>query len=109
MVFARTIALTAMVLSACASVELGRDFDLAAFDAKVARGVTTQAEVRSWLGAPAGVGAAVETSGERLQQWTYYRGEGRFPSMKDAQFKMLQIKFDERGVVRSYNFSGEGK
>jgi hypothetical protein len=105
----KATAVAAIALSACASVELGRDFDLAAFDAKVARGVTTQTEVRSWLGAPVGVGAAVESSGERLQQWTYYRGEGRFPGMKDAQFKMLQIKFDERGVVRSYNWSGEGK
>jgi len=103
----RAIAAVALLLvSACATVEVGRDFDLAAFEAKVQRGATTQSEVRSWLGAPAGVGASIEVTGERFEQWTYYRGEGRFPDMSGARFKMLQVKFDQRGVVRSYNFSG---
>jgi hypothetical protein len=98
-----------LLVSACATVEVGREFDLKAFDARVRRGATTQAEVRSWLGAPAGVGASVESTGERYEQWTYYHGEGRWPGLKGADFKMLQIKFDERGVVRAYNWSGEAQ
>lgn len=96
-----------LLLSACASVEVGRAFELSVFDAKARRGVTTQAEVRAWIGAPAGVGVAVESSGERYEQWTYYHGEARFPGMADARVKILQIKFDQRGVVHAYNWSGE--
>jgi len=98
-----------LVLSACATVEVGREFDLAAFDRKVQRGVTTQTEVRAWLGAPASVGVSVEPSGERYQQWTYYHGEGRFPRMAGARLDLLQVKFDARGVVRAYNWSGESR
>ena len=104
----KTIACAALfLLSACASIELGREFDPAAFDAKVVRGKTTRDDVRAWLGAPAGVGAAIESDGERLEQWTYYRAEGHLPGMKDARFKMLQIKFDRGGAVRSYNWSAD--
>ena len=97
------------VLCACGTVRMGQDFDLAAFAAKVQRGTTTQAEVRAWLGAPTGVGVSVETGGARYEQWTYYSGEGHLPSMADARLKVLQIKFDQAGVVRAYNWSGEQK
>jgi hypothetical protein len=98
-----------LLVSACATVEVGREFDLKAFDARVQRGVTTQAQVRSWLGAPSGTGASIESTGERYEQWTYYHGEGRWPGLRGAELKLLQIKFDERGVVRAYNWSGEAK
>jgi hypothetical protein len=100
------IAVLLPLLSACATVEVGREFDLKAFDAKVQRGVTTRAEVRAWLGAPSGTGTSVESTGDRHEQWTYYHGEGRFPGMKGTEFKMLQVKFDQRGVVRAYNWTG---
>jgi hypothetical protein len=29
------------------------------------------------------------------------------PKMSDAQLKLLQIKFDQKGVLRAYNWSGE--
>lgn len=96
-----------LLVSACTTVNVGRDFDLSTFDAKVQRGVTTQSEVRGWLGAPVGVGTAVEASGERYQEWNYYFGKVRIPGAKDSQVKLLQIKFDEGGVVRSYNWSDE--
>jgi hypothetical protein len=98
-----------LLLTSCATVEVGHEFDLSAFDAKVQRGVTTQADVRAWLGAPTGSGVHVDSGGERFQEWTYYHGEGRLPGMKNLKVKMLQIKFDQRGVVRAYNWSGEGK
>ena len=39
-----------LALSACASVEVGRKFDLATFDSRVQRGVTTRAEVEAIRG-----------------------------------------------------------
>jgi hypothetical protein len=96
-----------LLVSACTTVRVGSDFDLSAFDAKVQRGVTTQADVRGWLGAPAGVGVSVDTSGERYEEWNYYHGTVRIPGSADSHVKILQIKFDQRGVVRGYNWSGE--
>ena len=97
------------MLGACSTVQVGRNFDLGVFASKVQRGVTTQAQVRGWLGTPTGVGEAVETSGERFDEWSYYYGEGQLPNMPDARLKILQIKFDQAGIVRGYNWSGEGK
>jgi len=101
--------LFAAMLSACASVTIGRDFDLRTFQTKVERGVTTQAQVRGWLGAPASTGANVDAGGERFDEWTYYYGAGRLPNMPDARLKILQLRFDRQGVLRSYNWSGEGQ
>ncbi len=98
-----------LLLSACSTVQLGREFDLSIFQAKVQRGVTTRSEVRAWLGAPAGVGAAVEVSGDRYEEWTYYSGAGELPDMKDARMKMLQIKFDQGGIVRAYSWTSDKK
>jgi len=106
---AKIVAPMLLLLCACSTVQVGQYFDLEAFGAKVQRGVSTQADVRGWLGAPTGVGISVESSGDRYQQWTYYHGEGHLPSMADARFQLLQIKFDQAGVVRSYNWSGEPK
>ena len=99
--------LVAILLSACSTVEVGQNFDLSAFQAKVQRGVTTQQDVRAWLGAPAGVGTSVETSGERFEQWTYYSGSGDLPDMKGARLKLLQVKFDQQGVVRAYDWTSD--
>jgi hypothetical protein len=107
---AKTIILVPLLLAACSSVvQLGRDFDPAAFDAKVQPGVTTQSDVRSWLGAPTGVGVSVEASGERYDKWTYYHAEGEFPGMKSTRMKFLEIKFDRQHIVRAYNWSGDQK
>jgi hypothetical protein len=96
-----------LLVSACTTVRVGRDFDMATFQAKVQRGVTTQADVRGWLGEPAGTGVTVDTSGERYQEWHYYHGNVRIPGSEDSRVRVLQIKFDQRGVVRGYNWSGE--
>ena len=95
-----------LLVSACTTVRVGRDFDAAAFDGKVQRGVTTQAEVRTWLGEPAGIGVSVDTSGERYAEWNYYYGTVRIPGSAESRVKVLQIKFDQRGLVRGYNWSG---
>lgn len=96
-------------LSGCGTVQIGKDFELRTFESKVQRGTTTQAQVRGWLGAPATVGVAVDTSGERFDEWIFYYGEGQLPSSQDARLKILQIKFDQQGIVRGYNWSGEGR
>ena len=101
------IPLLLLAASACTTVRIGRDFDLAAFDAKVQRGVSSQSDVRGWLGEPNGVGTTVDTAGDRYQEWHYYYGTVRIPGSEDSRVKMLQIKFDQRGVVRGYNWSGE--
>lgn len=101
------VLLTAMILlSACSTVRVGKDFDMHVFQSKAERGVTTQGQVRGWLGAPASSGIAVDTGGERFEEWTYYFASGRLPNMADSELKLLQIKFDKHGIVRGYNWSG---
>ena len=105
-----TIAVSlAILLSACGTFQVGGDFDLAAFQSKVRRGETTQAEVQRMLGAPDGTGVSVETGGERYTQWTYYYGSGSLSGPSNARVKLLQIKFDSSGVVRAYNWSTDSR
>lgn len=101
------LAVAAALLAACGSVQIGRDFDAGVFDSRVQRGATTRDEVRAWLGAPANTGVAVDANGERDEEWTYYSGQGSLPGLADATFKMLQVRFDSNGRVRSYSWSGE--
>jgi outer membrane protein assembly factor BamE (lipoprotein component of BamABCDE complex) len=99
------ILLSILLLSACGSVKLGRDFDVGVFAAKLEQGVTTQDQVRSWLGEPTSVGVSLATDGERFDEWDYYYAEGEMADMSTAKVKLLQIKFDKQGKVRSYNWS----
>ena len=93
------------LLAACSTVRVGQDFDLRAFETRIERGVSTQNQVRAWLGVPTGTGVSVDTGGERFEEWTYYSASGRLPDMAGAKGKMLQIKFDKQGIVRGYNWS----
>jgi outer membrane protein assembly factor BamE (lipoprotein component of BamABCDE complex) len=104
-----TITMSLLLLSGCGSFQVGGNFDLAAFQSKVRRGQTTQAEVQRMLGAPDGTGVSVETGGERYSQWTYYYGSGNLSGPSNARLKMLQIKFDASGVVRAYNWSANSR
>lgn len=92
-------------LGACASVKVGRDFDVGVFAAKLEQGVTTQTQVRSWLGEPTSVGVSLAADGERFDEWDYYYAEGEMSDMSTAKVKILQVKFDRQGKVRSYNWS----
>ncbi len=93
------------ILAACSTVQVGQDFDLRIFETKIERGVSTQNQVRAWLGAPTGMGVSVNTDGERFEEWIYYSASGRLPDFADAKMKILQIKFDKQGIVRGYNWS----
>lgn len=97
--------LSILLLSACGTVKMGRDFDVGVFAARIEQGVTTQSQVRSWLGEPASVGVSLATDGERFDEWAYYFAEGEMADMSAAKVKILQIKFDKQGKVRGYNWS----
>jgi outer membrane protein assembly factor BamE (lipoprotein component of BamABCDE complex) len=94
-----------LLLSACGSVRMGRDFDVGVFATKIEQGVTTQDQVKSWLGEPTSVGVSLATDGERSDEWAYYFAEGELTDMSKAKIKILQIKFNKQGKVRSYNWS----
>lgn len=95
-----------IVLTACATtVEIGKEFDAAGFDAAVQLGVTTQADVRALLGEPVATGVVVNEKRERFTRWVYYFGTGTAPRLRDAKFSMLEIRFDKREVVQAYNWS----
>jgi outer membrane protein assembly factor BamE (lipoprotein component of BamABCDE complex) len=103
------VVLSILLLSACGSIKLGRDFDVGVFAAKIEQGVTTQDTVRSWLGEPTSVGVSLDTGGERFDEWAYYYAEGEMADMSAAKLKILQVKFDKQGKVRSYNWSASRK
>lgn len=107
----RLMLLTALfaALTACATVQMGQDFDLQAFKSQVVRGRTTQAQIQQWLGSPKSTGIAVDTNGQKFDQWTYFYGKGKLNRMKQARLKILQVKFDQEGIVRGYNYSTEVK
>jgi outer membrane protein assembly factor BamE (lipoprotein component of BamABCDE complex) len=100
-----SILFAVLLLSACNTVQLGRDFDVGVFAAKVEQGVTTQSQVRNWLGEPTSVGISLGVDGARFDEWAYYYGEGELADMSTAKVKILQVKFDAQGKVRGYNWS----
>ena len=97
--------LSILLLSACGTVKMGRDFDVGVFATKIEQGVTTQDQVKSWLGEPTSVGVSVAADSEPSDEWSYYFAEGELTDMSKAKIKMLQIKFNKEGKVRSYNWS----
>ena len=103
------ISILALLLAACSTVQVGMDFDMRAFETKVERGVSTQSQIRAWLGEPRGTGINVDTNGEQFDEWTYYFAAGKLPNMSGATVKTLQIKFDRQGIVRGYNWSASGQ
>jgi len=94
-----------LLLSGCATVQFGHDFDIGTFDAKVERNVTTRADVKMWLGAPSSRGHSVTANGKRYEKWGYYYGKGKLPKLGNATLKILEVEFDPQGVVQSYNWS----
>ncbi len=100
----------ALLLSACSTtIQVGNDFDAAAFTNKIERGITTRDQVRSWFGSPTNTGVSMETDGRSFDEWTYYFAAGRLPNMSNPNMKLLQIKFDRQGVVQGYNLSTSGQ
>ena len=96
--------LVGLLLVGCTTVQFGRDFEIARFDSEVKVGTTDQAGVRALLGAPVSTGISLE-NGERLVEWIYYYGDGKLSNLSEARFKLLQVRFDAAGRVRSFNWS----
>jgi len=94
-----------ILLSACGTVQVGRDFDITAFESTAKVGETSKAQVIKLLGSPKSIGVMQEKSGERFDEWLYFFGTGRMPGMRDVGIKILQIRFDQAGKLRSYNWS----
>jgi outer membrane protein assembly factor BamE (lipoprotein component of BamABCDE complex) len=94
-------------VSACTTVQFGRDFDPKQFEARVERGITTRDQVRQWMGAPVSRGAGQNDQGQRYEEWSYYYGHGSIANMQDANLKILQVRFDLQGRVTSYSWTGE--
>jgi len=95
------------LLGGCASFQFGNDFNLTRFASNIERGATTQDEVKQWLGAPQSTGVVVNSNGEKLQRWVYFYGKGKLGDMNNAHMKTLEVQFDDNGVVKAYNWSGE--
>jgi len=95
----------ALLLGGCGTFQVGRDFDVGTFSARIERGVSTQAQVRGWLGEPTSMGVSMEADGTSFEQWSYYFAEGEMSDMSKAKLKLLQIKFDKSGKVNSYSWS----
>lgn len=111
-VISRTTPVLAAVflLTACSTtVQVGNDFDVSSTSKKIERGMTTQSQIRSWLGSPTNTGVSVETDGRSFDEWTYYFAAGRLPNMSNPNMKLLQLKFDKQGVVQGYNWSASGQ
>jgi len=95
------------LLGGCASFQLGNDFNLKQFASQIQHGVTSQAEVKAWLGAPQSQGVVVDRDGEKLQRWLYFYSKGKLGDMGNAGMKTLEVQFDQSGIVRSYNWAGQ--
>ena len=93
------------LLSGCSTINAGRDFDMQAFERIVKVGETTKTQVRNKMGSPKNKGISISRDGERLVEWLYFYASGKLPGMDDAQLKILQIRFDKGGILRSYNWT----
>lgn len=96
-----------MTLVSCSTIHIGRDFQLQTFANNARLGITTKEQVTKWLGNPMNTGIAQRADGEHLTEWDYFYGTGQLPGMKDAKLKSLKIRFNKKGVVHSYNWSGQ--
>ena len=94
-----------LFLAGCSSLQIGRDFDVKAFESMAKVGKTSKAQVHKVLGPPKSSGISISRDGERLVEWVYYYATGKISDMDDARLKILQIRFDQNTKIRSYNWS----
>lgn len=95
-----------VTLISCSSIQIGKNFELQTFSNNAVLGKTNKEQVLKWLGEAMSVGVAQKANGERLDEWAYFYGTGNLPDMKNAKLKTLQIRFDKKGILRSYNWTG---
>lgn len=100
------ILLSIVTLVSCSTIQVGQNFKLQIFTQHAETGKTKKADVMKWLGKPMSTGVALKENGERLIEWDYFYATGNLPSMKNAKLKTLQVRFDNKGILRSYNWTG---
>ena len=98
-----------ILLTGCSPFNIGHDFDVQSFETIAKIGKTTKAQVLNKIGKPKSTGISLNKDGERLVEWIYFHATGKLTGMDDAQLKMLQIRFDQNGIMRSYNWSNSNK
>ena len=98
-----------LLLTGCSSLQVGRNFDVKAFESRAEVGKTSKAQVRVILGSPKSTGVSINKEGERSLEWIYFYATGKITGMNDAHLKILQIRFDQNEVVKSYNWSNSDK
>ncbi len=114
----RIIALTtALFISGCASY--GNKID-SSYAANIEKGVTTESQVLGALGNPMSVGITPDGKRFAVYMYTYAQAKassfipvvGLFAGGSNTETQMLQIWYDENGVVSNYtynNHNGEVK
>ena len=98
-----------LLLTGCGSIQIGRDFNVKAFENMAKVGETTKTQVRKVLGAPKSIGVSINRDGERLVEWVYFYATGKVSAIEGAGLKILQVRFDKSGKLRSYNWSNSDK
>jgi hypothetical protein len=100
-----TLGILFLFQASCATVQLGHDFDVQTFETRVVSGKSTRQDIKTWLGTPTSTGISVHADGKQTEKWTYYHGQGKLPGLKNARLKLLEVEFDNQGVVYSYTWS----
>ncbi len=84
-----------LLLTGCVSV--GREFPTPTQD-MIMNGVTTTGELLQRFGSPTQVGIE---NGDQTWTWVYVRAG----ALGQPLSKQLHVKFDDRGVVKSYSYT----
>ena len=92
-----------MTLIGCTTIQIGQNFKLHTFINNAEPDKIYKNQVIKWLGKPMSTGIALEADGQRLSEWSYFYGTGKLPKMEKAKIKTLQIRFNDKGVLHSYN------
>jgi len=98
-----------LLVTGCGSIQIGRDFDVEAFEKMAKVGETSKTQVRQVLGSAKSSGISINRDGERLVEWVYFYVTGKVSEMESTSLKILQVRFDLTGKLRSYSWSGSVK
>lgn len=90
-----TVLTVVLLLTGCVSV--GREFPTPTRE-MITNGVTTKAELVQRFGSPTQVGIE---NGDQTWTWVYVRAGG----FREPLSKELHVRFDDRGVVKSYSYT----
>lgn len=102
-----TAGLAVSLLSGCVQFQIGHNFDLEQVRSNVQHGVTTKEQISQLLGRPDSTGVVVELDGKQYTRWNYFYGHGKLTQVHGTTIKTLEILFDEKNVVKAYNWTGE--